>query len=65
MLITALDPQMKDLLQKAFLFFTREPVIFSLDPPQIIFGDTEEKRFLSEEKFYDLQSILRKMYFMD
>lgn len=64
-LVTALDPQMKDLLDKAFIFFTHETVTFSLDPPQIVVGPIEEKHILSEQKFYDLQYIIRKMYFMD
>ena len=64
-LITALDPQMKDLLQKAFIFFTHETATFSLDPVKVIIGPAEENRILNEEKFYDLQRILRKMYFLD
>ena len=65
LLITALDPQMKDLLQKAFVFFTHETASFSFEPVEIIIGPAEEKRFLNEEKFYDFQRIIRKMYFMD
>jgi hypothetical protein len=39
---------MKDLLDKAFIFFTHETVTFSLDPPQIVVGPIEEKHILNE-----------------
>ena len=45
--------------------FPHENAIFSLDPPQIILGPLNEKHILNEEKFYDFQRILRRMYFLE
>ena len=52
-------------LKAAFRFFTHEQVAFSLEPAQIVIGPLEEKHILSEDKFYDLQRILRRMYFLE
>ena len=65
LMVTALDSSMNRLLKDAFKFFTHEEVIFSLDPAQIIIGPTGDKHILSEENFYDLQKILRRMYFLE
>ena len=63
--MAALDERMKDLMQKAFLFFTHENVIFSFDPAQIVVGPQEENHIITEDKFYDLQKILKRMYFLE
>ena len=65
LLMTSLDLEANSLLKQAFFFFTHEEVIFSLDPAQIIIGPIEEKHLLTEEKFYDLQRLLRRMYFIE
>jgi len=52
-------------LKDAFFFFTHENVFFSLNPAQIIIGPAEEKHLLTEEKFYEFRSIIRRMFFMD
>ena len=65
LLMSAVDTQVNELLKRAFMFFTHETVIFSLDPAQIVIGVVEEKHILNEEKFYELRSILRHMYFLD
>ena len=65
LMIATLDPEMNDLLRRAFRFFTHEDAIFILDPAQIILGPVEEKHILNEEKFYELQKIVRRMYFVD
>ena len=52
-------------LKEAFFFFTHESVSFSLNPAQIIIGPLEEKHILTEEKFYDLQQIIRRMFFLE
>lgn len=65
LLLSAMDPQINETMKKAFKFFTKEDVIFSLETAQIIVGPPEEKHILNEEKFYDLQKILRRAYFLE
>ena len=65
LMMTSIDVEANNLLKQAFYFFTHEEVIFSLDPAQIIIGPIEEKHLLTEEKFYDLQRLLRRMYFIE
>ena len=65
LLMASLDQQTNQLLKSAFRFFTHEEVSFSLDPAQIVVGPIEEKHLLTEEKFYELQSLLRRMYFLE
>ena len=65
LMTAALDKEFNSLLKKAFYFFLHESVSFSLDPAQIIVGPIEEKHILTEEKFYELQSILRRAYFLE
>lgn len=65
LVMTGMD---KDLLQKAkeaFRFFIHESVSFSLEPAQIIIGPLEEKHLLTEEMFYELRRILKRMYFLE
>lgn len=64
-LMSQLDKTTNNLLKSAFRFFTHEDVIFILEPPQIIVGPAEEKHILNEEKFSDLQRLIRRMYFVD
>ncbi len=65
LMMTFVDVEANNLLKQAFYFFTHEEVIFSFDPAQIIIGPIEEKHLLTEEKFYDLQRLLRRMYFIE
>ena len=65
LMMTTLDEDSNVLLKKAFNFFIHEEVVFSLNPAQIIIGPIEENHLLTEEKFYDLQRILRRMYFIE
>ena len=65
LMVATLDMEVHDLLKNAFRFFTHSEVIFSLDPPQIIVGPIEEKHIITEEKFYDFQHLLRRMYFIE
>ena len=65
LMISALDPQVNRMMKEAFQFFTHEEVTFSLEPAQIIIGPSEDRHLLSEENFYDLQKILRRMYFLE
>lgn len=63
--MTEISLEINQTLKDAFFFFTHENVFFSLNPAQIIIGPVEEKHLLTEEKFYEFRSIIRKMYFMD
>ena len=65
LLMANLDPQMLSIMKKGFKFFTHEDAIFSIDPEQIIIGPPVEKHLLIEEKFYDFQRLLRRMYFLE
>lgn len=65
LMMATIDEEASILLKQAFHFFTHEEVVFSLDPAQIIIGPIEEKHLLTEEKFYDLQRLLRRMYFIE
>jgi len=65
LMMTAVDPEINQTVKDAFRFFTHESVVFSLDPAQIIIGPIEEKHLLTEEQFYDLQRILKRMYFIE
>lgn len=65
LMMTTLDEGSSILLKKAFNFFIHEEVVFSLNPAQIIIGPIEENHLLTEEKFYDLQRILKRMYFIE
>ncbi len=65
LLLASCDSQIHILLKEAFLFFTHENVIFSLEPAQIIIGPSSEKHIMNEEKFYDFQKILRRMCFIE
>lgn len=65
LMMTQIDFETNATVRQAFKFFTHEDVIFSMDPAQIVLGPIEENHLLTEEKFYDFQRILRKMYFLD
>lgn len=65
LLMASIDFEVNDTLKKAFNFFIKEEVDFSFDPAQIIIGPVEENHLLTEEKFYDLQRLLRRMYFIE
>ena len=65
LMMVSLDPEVNKTVKDAFRFFTHENIVFSLDPAQIIIGPIEEKHLLTEEKFYDLQRLLKRMYFIE
>ena len=65
LLMSNLDPQIHCLMKKGFRFFTHEDAVFSLEPAQIVIGPIAEKHLLTEDKFYDFQKILRRMYFLE
>ena len=65
LLIAMMDKTMNDLLKGAFYFFTHSDATFMLDPPQIVLGPLEEQHIMDEKHFYDLQQLLRRMYFIE
>ena len=65
LLMTTLDAQINTLLKGSFQFFTHESIMISLDPPSIIVGPAEEKHILLENDFYNLQQLIRRMYFLE
>ena len=65
LLMVSMDVQVNSLVKDALRFFTHSSATFSLDPPQIILGPLEEQHILDEKHFYDLQQLLRRMYFIE
>lgn len=65
LLMVSMDAQVNSLVKSAFRFFTHSEATFSLDPPAIFIGPVEEKHILDEKHFYDLQRLLRRMYFIE
>lgn len=65
LILASADMEVNQLIKKAFFFFTREQVSFSLEPAQIIIGPLAEKHLLTEDKFQDFKQIIRKMHFLD
>ena len=64
LLMVHMDKKSNEMLKEAFQFFVHEPASFSLDPAQIVIGPLEEKHILTEEKFYELQSLIKRAYFI-
>lgn len=65
LLMVSMDAQVNSLVKSAFFFFTHSNATFSLDPPSIMLGPLEEKHILDETHFYDLQRVLKRMYFLE
>ena len=65
LLLSANDITINSLLKEALFFFTRSDATIMLAPPQILLGPVEEQHILDESHFYDLQRLLRRMYFLE
>ncbi len=66
LLMTAsFDKEVNHLLKKAFMFFCHEEIFISMEPTQIVIGPLAEKHILTEEKFYDFQRIIKRIYFLE
>lgn len=65
LVMTNMDKEVNQKAKEAFRFFTHESATFSLDPAQIVVGPLQEKHLLTEEKFYDLRRILKRMYWIE
>ena len=65
LLVSSLDSEVNNTIRQAFRFFIHDSITFSLDPAQIVIGPIAEQHILNEEKFYDFQRILKRMYFIE
>ena len=65
LMMVHMDKKSNESLKQAFQFFIHETVSFSLEPAQIIVGPLQEKHILNEEKFYQLQSLIKRAYFLE
>ena len=65
LMMVHMDMKTNQIMKEAFNFFTHEQASFSLDPAQIIIGPLQEKHILNEEKFYQLQSLIKRAYFLE
>ena len=65
LMMSQLDPDVNDSLRSAFRFFTHEEITILPESSQIIIGPAVEKHILTEEKFYELQRIIKRMYFLE
>lgn len=64
LMMVHMDIKSNQVLKEAFKFFTHEQVSFSLSPAQIVVGLLQQKHILNEEKFYQLQSLIKRAYFL-
>lgn len=65
LVMTNMDKEINQKAKEAFYFFTHESVTFSLEPAQIVVGPLQEKHLITEEKFYDMRRILKRMYWIE
>ena len=65
LLMVSMDVAVNNMVKEALFFFTHMQATFSLEPPQILLGPLEEQHILDEQHFYDLQRILKRMYFIE
>lgn len=60
------DVKVNETFKNAFRFFTHETQITCIaSPAQIIVGPMQEQHIIDEGKFYELQKILKRMYFIE
>ena len=65
LMMATIDMSINSLLKEGFLFFTHESIMISIDPPSLIIGPAQEQHILTEEKFQDLQRIIKRMCFLE
>ena len=63
--ISTMDLDIQTTLKESFRFFCHEEVMLSFNMEQIVIGPIEEQHILTEDKFYELQHIIRCMYFLE
>ena len=65
LLLTNMDLSINEMAKQAFQFFTHSTALFVLDPPSIVLGDVSEQRIIDEKRYEQLQTILKRMYFLE
>ena len=65
LIMTSMDDEVHQKAKEAFRFFIHESVTFSLEPAQIVVGPLQEKHLITEEMFYSLRQILKRMYWLE
>lgn len=65
LVMTNMDKEINQKAKEAFRFFIHESVSFSLEPAQIVVGPLQEKHLITEEKFYEIRRILKRMYWIE
>ena len=63
--MATIDLSTNNLLKEAFRFFTHEDITFINEPPGIVIGPITEQRVFTEKTFYELQYLIRRMYFLE
>ena len=63
--LATMEAEIQETLKESFRFFCHEEITLSFDMEQIIIGPIEEQHILTENKFYDLQYVIRCMYFLE
>ena len=63
--LATMDKEIQTTLKDSFRFFCHEEIIISLEAEQIIIGPIEEQHIITEDKFYELQHLIRCMYFLE
>lgn len=54
------DANQYNLIKEAFKFFTHDDhIMFTLEPPSVIFGEVGEKRILNNDTFPEFQESIR------
>lgn len=57
--LSAIAPEVKDMVEKAFYTFTHQKITFLYDIRSIAIGDVVEQRILNDENFFDFQNVVR------
>ena len=65
LLMASMDLNVNTTLKSALRFFTHMEATITMEPPMIIMGPIEEKRFLDDTNFKDLQHLINRMYFIE
>lgn len=58
-ILTALSPEVKSVVEKAFEFFTHQKVTFLYEIASIAVGDVAEQRLITKDNFFDFQNAVR------
>ena len=66
LVMASIDDHSAKIMKEAFYFFTgEENIVFSMEPAQIIVINNDKQHIIDEEKYYDFQRVLKRMYFLE